>query len=97
MGVNNFEYWKTSLEEIFMEFDVFVTDNTVKQIMDISNLEHEYCESESIKPSKLEKRDFEIESLENDKVLLIEKIKELTNVDYVTIENGTVSLTNKLP
>lgn len=95
--MKNREYWKTSLCNVLEKEDV--TDKLVEKIIGISEMEYEYTEFESHKPSEIDINPLEktLKKLENDIIILSNYIASVKKVDSVSVENGRVSLYSKLP
>lgn len=95
--MKNREYWKTSLENVLEKEDV--TDKLVEKIIGISEMEYEYTEFESHKPSKEETNPLtqKVKSLEKEIRILQDYIAKDKKVDSVSVINGQIDFHSKLP
>jgi hypothetical protein len=94
--MENLEYWKISLDEALP--NITFKDKEIEKIISISNMEFEYCSSESNKKTNISTESKEytrIKILENNIELLKETICKIKKCDSVTIDNGVVKIYNK--
>lgn len=83
--MKNFNYWKQSLEGLLQ--NEIVTDELVKKIIDISEMEYEYTYLESNKPSKTELNNLntKIKNLENEILVYKTEFCKVLKVDSVEV------------
>ncbi len=90
--MKNLEYWKQSLCNVLEKEDV--TDKLVEKIIGISEMEYEYTEFESHKPShdEINPLSKKLKSLEDEIRILEEYIAKVKKVDSACVINGRVNL-----
>ena len=91
--MKNKEYWKNCLNEVLP--NVNLTEKEIENIISISEMEYEYCSSESSKKSSISTERKEIINLKKDLELLKETICIIKKCESVIIDNGVVKVYNK--
>ena len=95
--MKNLEYWKVSLSNVLEKENI--TDKLVEKIIGISEMEYEYTEFESHKPSVKEVNPLSsrVKDLEREIRIFQDYICKIKKVDSACINNGRVNLYSKLP
>ena len=95
--MKNRKYWKTSLENVLEKENV--TDELVEKIIGIFEMEYEYTEFESHKPSTKETNPLtqKVKSLEKEIRILQNYIEKDKKVDSVYVINEKIDFHSKLP
>ena len=83
--MKNINYWKTSLENVLEKEDV--TDKLVEKIIGISEMEYEYTEFETHKPSGIDTNplDSKIKELENKIRVYENALCKIHKADFVQV------------
>jgi len=94
--MKNIEYWRESLENVLEKEEI--TDKLIEKLIGISEMEYEYTQFESHKPTEyvnpLQK---ELNRLKNENVILKSFIEKQNSIDTVSIDNGEIKFYSKLP